>query len=71
MAAGGDLVPDIYNGNYTNQGPWVVLDPYLEAENPYTGKRWLDGLDGRLIERYRVDGQAYILPIDYIDIAVF
>ena len=75
VAAGGDLVPDIYNGNYTNgydrQGRWVALDPYLEAENPYTGTRWLDGIDGQLIERYRVDGQAFILPIDYIDIAVF
>lgn|GEM_PF-47485 len=75
VAAGGDLVPDIYNGNYTNgydrQGRWVALDPYLESVNRYTGKRWLDGIDKRLIERYRVDGQAYILPIDYIDIAVF
>jgi ABC-type sugar transport system permease subunit/ABC-type glycerol-3-phosphate transport system substrate-binding protein len=75
VAAGGDLVPDIYNGNYTNgydrQGRWVALDPYLESVNPYTDKRWLDGIDRRLIERYRVDGQAYILPIDYIDIAVF
>jgi len=75
VAAGGDLVPDIYNGNYTNgydrQGRWVALDPYFEAENPYTGRRWLDGLDGRLIERYRTDGHTYILPIDYIDIAVF
>ena len=75
VAAGGDLVPDIYNGNYTNgydrQGRWVALDPYLEAENPYIGKRWIDGIDGRLIERYRVDGKAYLLPVDYIDIAVF
>ena len=75
VAAGGDLVPDIYNGNYTNgydrQGRWVALDPHLESINPYTGSRWLDGLDGRLIERYRVDGQVYILPVDYIDIAVF
>ena len=75
VVAGGDLVPDIYNGNYTNgydrQGRWVALDPYLEAENPYIGKRWIDGIDGRLIERYRVDGKAYLLPVDYIDIAMF
>ncbi|NKB67731.1 MAG: extracellular solute-binding protein [Candidatus Latescibacteria bacterium] len=75
VAAGGDLVPDIYNGNYTNgyaqQGRWVVLDPYFKAENPYTGKPWIDGLDGKLIERYRLDGKSYTLPIDYIDIAVF
>ena len=75
VAAGGDLVPDIYNGNYTNgyaeQGRWVELDPYLAAENPYTQKPWIDGIDANLIERYRTDGKAYILPIDYIDIAVF
>ena len=38
VAAGGDLVPDIYNGNYTNgydrQGRWVALDPHLESVNP-------------------------------------
>jgi ABC-type sugar transport system permease subunit/ABC-type glycerol-3-phosphate transport system substrate-binding protein len=75
VAAGGDLVPDIYNGNYTNgyaqQGRWTALDTYFEAENPYTGTRWIDGIDAKLIERYRIDGKAYILPIDYIDIAVF
>lgn len=75
VAAGGDMVPDIYNGNYTNgydrQGRWVALDSHLEGVNRYTGKRWLDGLDAKLIERYRVDGKVYILPIDYIDIAVF
>ncbi|MGB1717101.1 MAG: ABC transporter substrate-binding protein, partial [Candidatus Latescibacterota bacterium] len=75
VAAGGDMVPDIYNGNYTNgydrQGRWVALDSHLGGVNRYTGKRWLDGLDAKLIERYRVDGKVYILPIDYIDIAVF
>ena len=69
------MVPDIYNGNYTNgydrQGRWVALDSHPEGVNRYTGKRWLDGLDAKLIERYRVDGKVYILPIDYIDIAVF
>ncbi len=75
VAAGGNLVPDIYNGNYTNgyaqQGRWVALDRYLNQVNPYTGKGWLDGLDSNLIERYRFEGKAYTLPIDYIDIAVF
>ena len=75
VAAGGDMVPDIYNGNYTNgyaqQGRWASLDAYLKEENPYTGKAWIDGIDGNLIERYRIEGKAYTLPIDYIDIAVF
>ena len=35
VAAGGDMVPDIYNGNYTNgydrQGRWVALDAHQEA----------------------------------------
>ena len=61
VAAGGDLVPDIYNGNYTNgydrQGRWVALDPHLESINPYTESRWLDGLDGRDRREARVAAQ--------------
>jgi len=44
MAAGGDMVPDIYNANFTpgfgELGRWVDLGPYLEDASPYTGTRW-------------------------------
>jgi len=75
VAAGGELVPDIYNANYTHGygelGRWVDLAPYLAEESPYTGEQWEESLDKRLLERYASDGKKYQLPMDYIDIAVF
>lgn len=75
MAAGGELVPDIYNANFTSGygelGRWVDLTPYLSEVSPYTGKPWQDSLDTRLLERYASDGRKYQLPFDYVDIAVF
>lgn len=75
VAAGGDLVPDIYNANYTHGygelGHWVDLVPYLEAKSPYTNRPWQESLDAALLERYSQEGKKYQLSIDYIDIAVF
>lgn len=75
IAAGGDLVPDIYNGNYTlgydKLGKWVELDEYLNAINPYTGRIWSDTLDISLLERYRSGGHIYQIPIDSVGIALF
>ncbi len=75
MAAGGEMVPDVYNANYTagygSLGRWVDLSPYLEADSPYTGRPWQESLDTPLLERYSDEGKKYQLPLDYIDIAVF
>ena len=70
MAAGGDMVPDIYNANYTRgydeQGKLLALNGYLNAISPYTGKPWRDSLDPTMIERYRLAGNYYMLPYDYV-----
>lgn len=75
MAAGGELVPDIYNANFTvgygGLGRWVDLTPYLSEVSPYTGATWQDSFDTRQLERYASDGRKYQLPLDYVDIAVF
>lgn len=75
FAAGGDLVPDIYNGNYTfgydRLGKWVVLDKYLESVNPYTGQFWLDTFDTNLVERYRSIGNYYLVPLEKVGVAIF
>ena len=75
MAAGGDMIPDLYNGNYTagydRQGKLVNLNKYLNSVNPYTGKIWKDSLDPIMIERYSIAGNHYMMPFDYVEIAVF
>jgi len=75
VAAGGELVPDIYNANYTGGygelGRWVDLKPYFAEESPYTGEQWGNSLDSQLLARYASDGKNYQLPVDYVDIAVF
>lgn len=75
FAAGGNLIPDIYNGNYTIGydllGYWVSLNEYYEQVNPYTGRVWSESLDMHLVERYKVAGELYYVPLDYIEIAIF
>jgi len=75
MVAGGDMIPDIYNANFTRgydeQGKLVALNGYLDNINPYTGKPWKDSLITTMLERYRLAGKYYMLPYDYIEIAVF
>ena len=75
FAGGGDLIPDIYNINYTSgyerEGKIAFLDGYLDETNPYTGTRWRDCLDARFIERYKWAGNTYVLSLDYIEIAIF
>jgi len=75
MAAGGDLVPDLYNANYTSgydrQGKLVALNKYLDSVSPYTGKIWKDSFDPNIIGRYRYAGNHYMMPFDYVEIAVF
>ena len=75
MAAGGDIVPDIYNSNFTHGydrlGKWVCLDDWLSSVNPYTSKPWQDTFDMSIARRYRYAGKFYQLPLDYIDIAIF
>jgi len=48
MVAGGDMIPDIYNANFTRgydeQGKLVALNDYLDSINPYTGKPWREFL---------------------------
>lgn len=75
FAAGGDLIPDIYNVNYTagyqEQGRLVWIEDYLDQTNPYTGAPWRDSLDMALIERYKWLDRIYILPLDFIEVGVF
>lgn len=75
MAAGGDMVPDIYNANFTTGydqlGKWIPLDDALNSVNPYTGKIWSETLDMQLVEKYRYTENIYQLPVDKIEIAVF
>ncbi len=75
MVAGGDMIPDIYNANFTRgydeQGKLVALNDYLNEINPYTGKPWKDSLITTMLERYRKAGKYYMLPYDYVEIAVF
>jgi len=75
MVAGGDMIPDIYNVNFTRgydeQGKLVELNGYLDSVNPYTGKLWKDSLITTMLERYRKAGKYYMLPYDYVEIAVF
>jgi ABC-type glycerol-3-phosphate transport system substrate-binding protein len=75
IAAGGDLMPDIYNGHFISgckqKDKLVALDKYLDSVNPYTGKRWCDTFNMELAMRYRYAGRIYDLPIDYIEISMF
>lgn len=75
VAAGGEMVPDIYNANFTagygSLGHWVDLTPYLEADSPYTGRPWQESLNKQLLERYSDEGKKYQLSMDYVDIAIF
>ena len=75
FAAGGDMIPDIYNVNYTGgaqqEGKLVFLDRFLDEPNRYTGTPWRECLDMRLVERYKWANQVYMIPLDYVDIAVF
>ena len=64
MAAGGAMVPDIYNASYTGGygelGRWVDLAPYLAEESPYTGEPWEASLDKRFQPIMdKLDGIAY------------
>jgi len=75
MAAGGEMVPDIYNANFTigfdREGKWITLDDYYDAINPYTGKRWRDGLDMTQATRLQYAGNYYHLAVDYVEISIF
>ena len=75
VAGGGDMIPDIYNVNFTRgydeQGKLLALNEYLNAVNPYTGKPWKDSMDMNMIERYSLAGKYYQIPYDYVEIAVF
>ncbi|MFC1735149.1 extracellular solute-binding protein [Candidatus Hydrogenedentota bacterium] len=75
FAAGGDLVPDLYNGNWTpgygELGKWVPLNGYLDAISPYTGKLWRDSFDMPLLEQRKIAGTIYMVALDYIEIAIF
>ena len=74
-AAGGELIPDIYNSAFTTgydrQGKWLRLNPYMDAINPYTGKKWCETFDIKIIDRYMYSGGYYQIPIDYVDVAIF
>ena len=74
-AAGGELVPDIYNSAFTNgydrQGKWLKLNSYMDSVNPYTGKKWRDSFDMKIVDRYMFSGGYYQIPIDYVDVAIF
>ena len=74
-AAGGELVPDIYNSAFTNgydrQGKWLKLNPYMDSVNPYTGKKWRESFDIKIVDRYMYSGGYYQIPIDYVDVAIF
>ena len=73
FAGGEKIAPDIYNGNYTGDyvalGKWVPLNDYLYQKNPYTGERWIDGLNQKFVEHFYYGGIAYFIPIDFIDVA--
>ncbi len=73
FAGGERIAPDIYNGNYTSEyiglGRWVPLNDHLDSINPYTGKRWIEGLNRALVERFYHGGEAYFIPLDFIDVA--
>lgn len=75
FAAGGDQLPDIYNANYTvgyeRMGKLVNLWPFLQQTNPYTGKRWYDMFYTEQLERFKLGGELYSVPIDTIEIAMF
>jgi ABC-type sugar transport system permease subunit/ABC-type glycerol-3-phosphate transport system substrate-binding protein len=73
FAGGERIAPDIYNGNYTAEyiglGRWVPLNDHLESINPYTGQPWIDGLNRALVERFHHGGEAFYIPLDFIDVA--
>jgi raffinose/stachyose/melibiose transport system permease protein len=73
FAGGERIAPDIYNGNYTSEyiglGRWAPLNDQLDSINPYTGQRWIDGLNRALVERFYHGGEAYFIPLDFIDVA--
>ncbi|HMZ50967.1 MAG TPA: extracellular solute-binding protein [Candidatus Sumerlaeota bacterium] len=73
FAGGERIAPDIYNGNYTAEyiglGRWESLTDELEDVNPYTGKPWIESLNRPLTERFYYGGEAYFIPLDFIDVA--
>lgn len=75
FAGGEGLAPDIYNGNVTYDygllGRWVALNDYLDEVNPYTGKPWRETLDMNLMDRAKMAGQFYTVPLDMIEIGIF
>ncbi|MBI4028362.1 MAG: extracellular solute-binding protein [Verrucomicrobia bacterium] len=75
FAAGGDMLPDLYNCNFTSGfdelGKLVPLEPYLDSINPYTGARWRDGLEMTIVERYKSPAGLYAVPLDFIEIGIF
>ncbi|MCL5269885.1 MAG: extracellular solute-binding protein [bacterium] len=75
FSGGRQMAPDLYNGNFTAsygaQGRWVPLDGVLRQVNPYTGKPWIDTLDENLINRYKLFGHFFYIPLDFIEIGVF
>ena len=74
-AAGGELIPDIYNSSYCTgydrEGKWTKLNKYLDSINPYTGKKWRDTFDMTVLDRYTYAGGYYQLAVDYVDVALF
>lgn len=75
FSGGERMAPDIYNGNVTNNfgrmGRWVVMNDYLEAENPYTGRPWRETMDMNLVEKAKETGNYYHIPIDFIETGLF
>lgn len=75
IAGGGDLVPDLYNPNYTPNydklGKWTAMNDYLMEVNPYSGLPWHETFDMPLLERYKSSGSYYQIPMDNIAIAIY
>ncbi|MCC5875074.1 MAG: extracellular solute-binding protein [Candidatus Sumerlaeia bacterium] len=75
FSGGERMAPDIYNGNVTNtfgrMGRWVVLNDYLEADNPYTGLPWRETLEMNLVEKSKETGRFYHIPLDFIETGLF
>lgn len=75
VAGGEQTSPDIFSTNYAKSfyqsGKSIPLNSYLDAVNPYTGKKWRESFYPEHLQMVRAVNDYPGVPLNYIDIAVF
>lgn len=75
LAGGMETAPDIYNFNFGSgfyeSGKAINLQPYLDSENPYTGRRWRDSFEPQYLRMLAEGGDYPQIPLNYIEIGIF